>query len=96
MLEHEEGRGQCAHEEGNGHGHEECARNVAIVVDNQDVHLHRGRYDLAVIKRLAKVPDSDDLDQLVGTKLVALPNDKPVEIHGCEIFASHPKSGGSS
>ena len=43
-------------------------------MDNQDVHLHRGRYDLAVIKRLAKVPDSDDLDQLVGSKLVALSN----------------------
>lgn len=100
MLELEQGRGEHGHHEGHDHGHhghhDECARSVTIVVDNNEVHLHAGRYELDVIKRLAKVPPSDDLDELVGTKLVAVPEDKPVEIRGCEIFASHPKSGGSS
>lgn len=100
MLELEQGRGEHGHHEGHDHGHhghhDECARSVTIVVDNNEVHLHAGRYELDVIKRLAKVPASDDLDQLVATKLVAVPDDKPVEIRGCEIFASHPKSGGSS
>ncbi len=94
MPEHEQGRGEHADHE--GHGHDECARNVSIVVDNHDVHLHAGRYQLDVVKQLAKVPVSDDLDQLVETTLVPVPNDKPIEIRGCEIFASHPKSGGSS
>jgi hypothetical protein len=102
MLEHDEGRGEHGHHEGHDHGHahhghhDECARGVTIDVDNGEVHLHPGLYELDVIRRLAKVPDSDDLDQLVGTKLVPVPNDKPIEIRGCEIFASHPKSGGSS
>jgi hypothetical protein len=83
--------------EGHHHGHhDECAHNVTIVVDNNDVHLHPGRYEPDVVKRLARVPLSDDLDQLVETKLVPVPNDKPLDIRGCEIFASHPKSGGSS
>jgi len=100
MLEHEQGRGEHGHQEGHDHGHEghhdECARSVQIVVDNNEVHLHAGRYEVEVVKRLAKVPVSDDLDQLIDTKLVPVENDKPIEIRGCEIFASHPKSGGSS
>jgi hypothetical protein len=100
MLEPDQGRGEHGQQQGHDlghHGHhDECARSVIIVVDNHEVHLHAGRYELDVIKRLAKVPDSDDLDQLVETKLVPVPGDKPIEIRGCEIFASHPKSGGSS
>jgi hypothetical protein len=98
MLEHDDrGRKHPHHEGHDHHGHpDECARSVTIVVDNGEVHLHPGLYELDIVRRLAKVPDSDDLDQLVGTKLVPVPNDKPIEVRGCEIFASHPKSGGSS
>jgi hypothetical protein len=98
MTQLAEGRGHHGQHEGHDHGHEhdECERHVSIVVDNTDVYLHRGHYELDVVKQLAKVSASDDLDQLVGTKLVAVANDKPIEICGGEIFISHPKSGGSS
>lgn len=100
MLELAQGRGEHGQHEGHDHGHQEhhdeCAQSVIVVVDNNEVHLHPGRYEINVVKRLAKVPVSDDLDQLVATKLVPVPEDKPIEIRGCEIFVSHPKSGGSS
>jgi hypothetical protein len=97
MLEHDQSRGERGHEvDHHGHREDECPRQVTIIVDTVTIHLHPGRYDLETIKRLSKVPLSDELDELVGTKLVPLPDDKPVVIKGCEIFASHPKSGGAS
>ena len=78
------------------HDHDECQRKVSIIVDNAEVFLHPGHYKLDVLKRLSKVAPCDVLEQLVDTELVPVPDDRPIEIKGCEIFASHPKSGGSS
>ena len=98
MTQLAEGRGHHGQHEGHDHGreHKECEPHVSIVVDNKSVYLHHGHYELDVVRQLAKVPASDDLDQLVGTELVAVSNDKPIEIRGGEIFISHPKSGASS
>lgn len=81
---------------GHHHDHHGHHRDTVVVIDNEDVPLHRGRYELATLKKLGNVPESDDLLQLVETKLVKLPADKHVEIHGGEIFVSCPQSGGSS
>ena len=35
-------------------------------------------------------------DQLIGSKIVPLPDNGEVHITGCEIFLHHPKDGGSS
>jgi len=77
------------------HGHHDH-RDVVAVIDNVDVPLHRGHYDLDTLKTLGKVPASDTLLQLVGTKLERVPADRPIEICGGEIFASHPPGGGAS
>jgi hypothetical protein len=76
-------------------GHE-CESTVTIHVNNNAVYLHRGRYDVATIKKLSGVPLADDLDELIGNKLKPIPDDATVHIEGCEVFISHPKDGGSS
>ena len=83
-------------EAGHGLGHNGHHRDTVVVIDTVDVSLHRGRYDLATLKKLGKVPESNVLLQLVETKLVKLPPDSDVEICGGEIFVSCPQSGGSS
>lgn len=88
--------GHGHHEHGHDDHHKHRHRDVVVVIDNEDVPIHRGHYELAVLKKLGKVPESDDLLQLVETKLVKLPSDKRIAIEGCEIFVSCPQSGGSS
>lgn len=94
LLERPSAEGHHHHDD--DHHHDECERQVSITADTVTIHLHRGLYKLDVLKRLSKVPLSDVLEKLVGTELVPVPEDKLVEIKGCEIFASHPQSGGSS
>ena len=82
---------------GEGHGDEsgrDCT--VIIYVNNKEVHLHRGRYDVATLKQLSGVPLADDLDELVGNKLKHVPDNATIPIEGCEVFVSHVKDGGSS
>ena len=80
-----------------GRGHQsECNRTVTIYVDNKEVHLHRGPYDVATLKKLSGVPLADDLDELVHNKLKPIPDNATVHIEGCEVFISHVKDGGSS
>jgi hypothetical protein len=77
------------------HGHHHH-RDVIAVIDNVDVPLHRGPYDLETLKILGKVPTSDILLQLIGTKLEPVPADRPIEVCGGEVFASQPPGGGAS
>jgi hypothetical protein len=88
---------------GHQHGHqghhdnpEHCETRVKVPFNNTEVYLHKGELSVATLKRLAGIPLTDDLDQLVGSKIVALPDDGKVHITGCEIFLYHPKDGGSS
>jgi hypothetical protein len=78
------------------HCHHHHRRDIIAVIDNVDIPLHRGHYDLDTLKTLGKVAASDTLLQLVGTKLERVPADRPIEICGGEIFASHPPGGGAS
>lgn len=77
-----------------GHGH--CGSNVEIHVNNHKVTLQRGRYDVATLKRIAGVPQADDLDELSNCKLIPVPDNGVVNIEGCEVFISHVKDGGAS
>jgi hypothetical protein len=74
-----------------------CEVPVTVPFNNHEVYLHKGVYTVEALKRLASIPLTDDLDQLVGSKIVPLSDDgKDVHITGCEIFIYHPKDGGSS
>jgi hypothetical protein len=77
-------------------GHDHDCEHVTIRVNNHPVFLHAGRYEVATLKSVSKVPLAEDLVELVGTKLVPLADDAHVHIRGCEIFISHVKDGGSS
>ena len=80
-----------------GHRHEpHCEPTVTIHVNNKEVFLHPGRYEVATLKKLSGVPLAEDLDELVGNKLKPIPDEATVHIEGCEIFISHVKDGGSS
>jgi hypothetical protein len=81
------------------HGHqggERCETRVKVPFNNKEVFVHLGELSVATLKTLAGIPLTDDLDQLIGSKIVALSDDGKVCITGCEIFLHHPKDGGSS
>ena len=90
----EEARGGHDHHgHHDGHGHEHYP-TTTIVVNNNPVYIHPGNYTVAVVKKLASVPQADDLDQLVESTLKPIPDDATLHLHGCEIFISHVKDGG--
>ena len=69
---------------------------VKVPFNNKEVFVHTGDLSVETLKRLAGIPLTDDLDQLVGSKIVPLPDNSKVHVTGCEIFLHHPKDGGSS
>src|SRR4051812_40572761 len=88
--------GHDQHGDHHGHG-EHCEVRVTVPFNNHEVFLHKGVYTVETLKKVAGIPLTDDLDQLVGSKIVPLPdNGKDIHITGCEIFIHHPKDGGSS
>jgi hypothetical protein len=79
------------------HGHDaHCEERIEVPFNNRLVFLHKRELTVETLKRCAGIPLTDDLDQLVGSKIVPLPDDGRVRITGCEIFLHHPKDGGSS
>ena len=89
-----ETHGHGGHEPG-GHGHEHDCPTVRDV-NNKEVFVHPGHYAVATLKRLSGVPLTDDLDELIKCELKPLPDEGHVNIHGCEVFVSHVKDGGSA
>ncbi len=69
---------------------------VTIQVDNKPYQIHRGRQSVSEIKRIAGVPQAFELEEVVGGKLVPLPDDGSVTLKGGEVFVSHPKDSGAS
>lgn len=88
------GLGQGQHGRHDDHGH--CEPRVKVPFNNKEVFVHAGELSVETLKRLAGIPLTDDLDQLVGSKIVPLPDNGQVHLTGCEIFLHHPKDGGSS
>lgn len=80
-----------------GLGHDDhCGARVKVPFNNREAYLHKGELSVETVKRLACIPLTDDLEELVGSKIVPLPDDGKVHITGCEVFLHHPKDGGSS
>lgn len=77
-------------------GDDRCEGRVKVPFNNKEVFVHTGHLSVETLKRLAGIPLTDDLDQLVGSKIVPLPDNGKVHVTGCEIFLYHPKDGGSS
>lgn len=69
---------------------------VDVHVNNKKIVLQPGPYDVPTFKRIAGVPQADDLDELVNCKLKPVPDNASIHIHGCEVFISHVKDGGAS
>jgi hypothetical protein len=82
------------HDDNDDCGH--CEARVKVPFNNKEVFVNKGRMSVETLKRLAGIPMTDDLDQLVGSKIVPLPDSGTVHVTGCEIFLYHPKDGGSS
>ena len=77
--------------QGTHEGHE-----VKITINGKHFEIRRGPESVATIKAIGHVPLADDLEQKVRGRLVLLPDDGTVQIHGGEVFVSHPKDSGSS
>jgi predicted Rdx family selenoprotein len=71
-------------------------RRVEISINNAKYEVRPGDHSVADLKKIGGVPAADVLDQLVDGKLVPLPDDGHVVIHGGEQFFSHPRTGSSS
>jgi cell division protein ZapA (FtsZ GTPase activity inhibitor) len=69
---------------------------VEITINGKKHETRAGNNSVEHLRHLGRVPDDEILSQFKAGKYVDLDNKAHVEIHGCEIFASHIKSGGSS
>jgi hypothetical protein len=78
--------------QGQEHGRDE----VTITVNNQAYQIHRGRQSVAAIKRLAGIPQADELGEDVNGTLTPLADGGAVTIKGGERFVSYPKDSASS
>lgn len=69
---------------------------VEIEVNGISYELKRGKYTVAEIKIIGKVPIGYELDELIKGKLTPLVDQATVLIKGCEQFFSHVRDGSSS
>lgn len=69
---------------------------VIIHINDVEYKVKRGKYSVADLKKIAKVPNIDELDELINKKLTPLKEDQIVLIKGCEQFFSHVRDGSSS
>jgi len=71
---------------------------VTIFINGDPYQVERGNRTVAEI--LAKVNETPEgyvlLEEKHGQPPMPLPPDRPVKIHGCEVFHTQPQSGGSS
>jgi hypothetical protein len=70
---------------------------VTIKLENIDYFIERGPHTVAQILALAgKTPDAYDLLEEIDGPPMPVPENRIVEIQGCEVFYYQVKSGGSS
>lgn len=75
---------------------EEHLSTVPIGINSTRHPITPGQHTVQEVKQLGHVPLADELEQIIGGQLTPLPDDGTVTIQGGELFASHPRSGGSS
>ena len=78
------------------HKREHDHRPVTIKINGEDYQTHRGENSVAHLKQLGKVPEGEILSQFINGAFVDLADNVSVNILGCEVFASHRPTGGSS
>lgn len=86
---HKDHRDDHHHE--HGHQHE-----VEITINGKEFKIKKGVYTVEQLKRLGHVPPEDSLSKFENGQLIELADNARIEIHGCEVFASHVRSCGSS
>ncbi len=91
------------HECGIGHHHHVHCRHrheagalVTVTINGKPHETHKGPNTVAHLRDIGKVPTDEVFSQLKEGQFVDLKDDATVIIHGCEVFASHIKSAGSS
>jgi hypothetical protein len=69
---------------------------VTITINDKQYEVHRGRQTVVDLKTLAEIPLAYELNHIVNSKLVPLPDEDGITIKGGEEFISNPKDGVSS
>ena len=83
---------------GKEHGGSDDVRQdtVEITIKNQPYKIHRGNRKVSEIKQIGGINPNHILVQVIGDKLIDLPNDGSVTIKGGEVFQSKPPVGDNS
>ena len=79
-------------EEAEKHRH----REVEVTVDRVRKCVEAGVYLVSVFKEIVGVAADRELDLLKDGVLEPLDDASEITIHGCEVFVSHARTGGSS
>ena len=69
---------------------------VEITIDDKKFQVHRGRWLVVDLKKLAGISLTYELVEVVNKKLNTLPDDGFTVIQGGERFVSHPRDGQSA
>jgi hypothetical protein len=70
---------------------------VTIFINDAPYRIERGERTVAeILAKVGQTPDGYVLLEEKNGPPMPLPPDRPVKIHGCEVFHSQPQSGGSS
>jgi hypothetical protein len=69
---------------------------VEVTVDRSPKCVEAGEYTVSAFKELVGVAADRELDILKDGALHPLEDDAKIAIHGCEVFVSHARTGGSS
>ena len=70
---------------------------VTISINDNPFPIERGERTVAeVLSKVGQSPDGYVLFEDKHGTLMPLPDNRPVKIHGCEVFHSQVKTGGSS
>lgn len=69
---------------------------VEISINDKPYKVKRGKYTVSQLKDIGKVPQADELEELIDGKLTPLKDAVDVIIKGGEQFFSHKRDGSSS
>ena len=69
---------------------------VTISINNQNYRISRGRHAVSELKRIASVPNCDELSEVIHGVPKPLPQEGHTHIEGGERFLSSPGSCSSS
>ena len=71
-------------------------REVTVKVDGKEKHVRAGSYLVSEFKALVGVAADRELDIVEHETFKPLNDDEEIDVHACEVFVSHVRTGGSS